>query len=159
MANLTIPEAAELIHTTLKTKLPKKYWLRFIVNHARPKSSDNPNAWCQMDVVHDGNKLVVKEESVHKFLEQAKDYEFPLKNINDGYNRKDNARKVRVVKKKTPEIIPKTEPESVPADDEYDTFVKEQVRDYLQYEPKTVEDKARAYDTLRLIFNLWTFKR
>lgn len=154
MSNLTIPEAATLIHKTLDSKLPRKYWIRFIGNHARPKSEGNPFIWCQMDVINDGSTLRVTEESLQKFLEQAKDHEFPLKLIHDGYNRKDN---VRIVKRREPLKVsdPVPIPPTKPVESERDRYAKEALKTVISTKSTTPQEKARSYDTICLIINLW----
>lgn len=157
MSLLTIKEAAEIIESTLHTKLPLSYWLRFISNHGREKSNDNPFIWCKMDLIKKDSRYYVEEDNIQKFLEEAVNHEFPLKLINDGYNRNDKPRKTRIV---VPDVIttPTVVVEAQPVVSARDAYAKEALLKVCNINNKTDKQKAEAYDTVQLILKLWLTK-
>ena len=152
MERLSITEAARLIRERLKSTLPLKYWIRFIGNHSRQKSNDNPFVWCQMKIEREGNKSYVISDDIEKFLAEAVNHEFPLKSINDGYKRHDKPQRV---KQRVPILVPVAEPVKV---NESDRYAREAIKSIIDSNPTTKDDKSRAFDILKSIINLWGSK-
>ena len=83
-------EAVSIIQSALNSDLPYMYWRNFIYNHSRGIRGDDPKnpAWTKMETKDFGGKDIrISEDSLQKFLLEAKNRSFPLRSRNLGYTR------------------------------------------------------------------------
>ncbi|WP_323016379.1 hypothetical protein [Castellaniella sp.] len=76
----TLAEAAKLTNEVLRSTLPDKYWVKFFCNTSRGKRGRQTHVqdWMRVRTKLERGKVVIEENSLQSFLEEAAKRDFPL---------------------------------------------------------------------------------